>query len=523
MSEMNDVKDLERFKINTVIKIFSSMLVLSMMVLVLMFPEGSSVVINGFRTMVTKYLNWYFALLTSLLLFFSIWLIFGKYGKVVLGGEGAKPEFSRFSWYSMLFACGQGVGLVFWGIAEPIMMFDSGTFATARSLENIKYAMSWSYFHWGIHGWVIYCSAAICLAFSIHNSKKPLTFRDSVDELLPKSLKFPLGVIIETVAILATVLGLSTSFGFAISQFSSGLGTLLGVVIPIHYQMLIILGFSLVVAYSVWSGVRKGVKVISELNSILSIVLLTTLLVFGPTVFILSLFVESFGHYFTNLLQMGFWNDAPSMIEGFDNWQDSWSGWWTVFIWCWTYSFASFTGCFVAQISRGRTIRDFMIGVILIPSLVVVVWMCITGGSAIFYDIKSDGVISAAIAQSTESGLFALFDVMNIKIVSTFASIVATVLIASYYVSSLDSGILVLSDLVPSRNKSSRWYKIVLLCLISGIAVTLFTLGGSSALITVQIGALISAVPFSVLIILMCINLTKRLNKGNHYYKKDNV
>lgn len=520
---MNGVKDVKMSKDDFSIKILSSILIISIISLVLIFPENSSVVINNIRTLVTKYLNWYFTLLTSILLFFSIWLIFGKYGKVILGGKNAKPEFSRFSWFSMLFACGQGIGLIFWGIAEPIMMFDSDKFAPARSLENIKYAMSWSYFHWGIHAWVIYCAVAICLAFSIHNSNKLLTFRGSVEELLPKKFKFHLGVIIETIAILATVLGLSTSFGFAILQFSSGLSTLLGFEIETHYQVLVILGFSLVVAYSVWSGISKGVKIISEFNSILSIVLLTILFIFGPTIFILSLFVESMGHYFVNLLQMGFWNDASSMVEGFTNWQDSWSGWWTVFIWCWTYSFASFTGCFVAQISKGRTIREFMIGVILVPSLIVIVWICINGGTAIFYDIKSGGVVSAAIAESTESGLFVLFDVMNIKVISTLASIASTILIASYYISSLDSGVLVLSDLVSSSSRASRRYKMLLLCFISAIALTLFILGGESAMVTVQIAAIISAVPFSVLVILMCINLIKRLHTSKHDYKKDNI
>lgn len=183
----------------------------------------ASNLINYIRTLVTKYLNWYFVLLASTFLLFSIWLIFGRYGKVVLGGPDAKPEFNRFAWYSMLYACGQGVGMVFWGIAEPIMMFGSDKFAPAMSLENIEYAMNWTYFHWGIHAWAIYCIASICMAYSLHNSKKPLTYRDTILDLFPVKSRGVLSVLIETIAILTTVLGLSTSFGFAIVQFASGL------------------------------------------------------------------------------------------------------------------------------------------------------------------------------------------------------------------------------------------------------------------------------------------------------------
>lgn len=509
-----------RRKTDKIIIILNALLVVGVVLLVLIFRSQASSIINYVRTLVTKYLNWYLVLLTSLLLFMSLWLIFGKYSKVVLGGENAKPEFSRFSWYSMLFACGQGIGLIFWGIAEPIMMFSDSKFFPARSIEGINSAVSWAYFHWGIHAWVIYCSVAICLAFSIHNFKKPLTFRDSIDELIPKKRHILYGVIVDTIAILATILGLSTSFGFAIFQFTAGLENIFKISINLSFRIILIFGFSIIVGYSVWSGVRKGVRIISELNSILSIILLTVLFIFGPTAYILSLFVESTGYYLDNMFFMGFYNDASSMIKGFTKWQDSWSGWWTVFIWCWTYSFASFTGCFVAQISKGRTIRDFMIGVILIPSLIVIVWICITGGSAIYYDIKSSGVIGQVISKNTEAGLFSLFDVMNVKFVSSFLAIISTVLIASYYVSSLDSGVLALSDLLSSHKKSSRLYKLILLGFIFLITITLFVLGGTQVIETVQIAAIIAAVPFSVLVILMCINFIKRLNKGNHYYKK---
>ncbi|MEI0602712.1 BCCT family transporter [Brachyspira alvinipulli] len=512
--ENNNFED-NRYKIDFIIKLASSIIVVLIVLLALFFKEATSDVINYIRTLVTKYLNWYFVLLASILLIFSIWLTLGRYSKVVLGGKDAKPEFNRFAWYSMLYACGQGVGMIFWGVAEPIMFFDSGKFATARSLENIGHAMNWTYFHWGIHAWVIYCIASICMAYSFHNSKKPLTYRDTVLELFPEKTRNVLAIVVETVAILTTVLGLSTSFGFAIVQFASGLENLFNIKITLLHHIIIIVSLAVIVGLEMSTGIHRGIKIVSETNTILSLVLLAFVFLFGPTIFILSLFVESLGSYLFNLFPMGFYTDSTSMIEGFIKWQDSWSGWWTVFIWCWTFAFASFTGGFVARISKGRTIRDFMIGVILVPSLFVIIWSCIMGGSAIYYDIKSSGAIAAAVAVDNSSGIFAMFKNMNIGILANFATIMATVLVATYYISSLDSGIIVLSDYVSSKKHPSNKFKIVLLILVTSIALVLFTVGGAYALTTVQIAAIIAGVPFSFLMIFMCINLVKRLKKDN--------
>lgn len=512
-----------RYKIDFRVKILSSVLVVSVVSLALVFPEIASNLINYIRTLITKYLNWYFVLLASLFLIFSIWLVLGKYGKVVLGGKYAKPEFNRFAWYSMLFACGQGIGMIFWGIAEPIMFFNSDKFSAARTFLNIPHSMNWSYFHWGIHAWVIYSIASVCMAYSIHNVNKPLTYRDTVVELFPKKSSHFLGVIVETVAILTTVLGLSTSFGFAILQFSAGLENIFNIKITIFHHIAIIICLSIIVGFAISTGIRKGIKIISETNTIFSVILLIIVFIVGPTVFLLSLLVESLGSYLFNLFPMGFYTDSSSLIYGFDKWQESWSGWWTVFIWCWTFAFASFTGGFVAKISRGRTIREFMIGVILVPSFFVIVWICIMGGNAIFYDIKNSGVISAAVLKNTSSGLFVTLSTMNIGIVGRFASILATILVATYYISSLDSGILVLSDFVSSHKSSSNKFKLVLLFLVTIIAIVLFVLGGESVLTTVQISAIIAGVPFSVLMIFMCVNLIKRFKKEESSIYKDEL
>ena len=515
MQHKNNDEYSNRERIDLIIKIVSSVIVISVVLLALLFHEEASNVINYIRTLVTKYLNWYFVALASSFLLFSIWLIFGKYGKVVLGGPDAKPEFNRFAWYSMLYACGQGVGMVFWGIAEPIMMFGSDKFAPAMSLENIEYAMNWTYFHWGIHAWVIYCIASICMAYSLHNSKKPLTYRDTILDLFPVKSRGVLSVLIETIAILTTVLGLSTSFGFAIVQFASGLEILFNIKITLLHHLIIIVALAIIVGIEMSTGIHKGIKIVSETNTILSLIILTLIIILGPTLFILSLFVESLGSYLFNLFPMGFYTDSTSMIAGFSKWQESWSGWWTVFIWCWTFAFASFTGGFVAKISKGRTIRDFMIGVIIVPSLFVIIWSCIMGGSAIYYDVKSAGAISEAVAIDNSMGIFAMFQNMNIGFLTSILTLLATILVGTYYISSLDSGIIVLSDYVSSERSKSNIFKIVLLILVTSICLVLFIIGGTHALTTVQIAAIIAGVPFSVLTILMCINLVKRLKKDN--------
>lgn len=316
---------------------------------------------------------------------------------------------------------------------------------------------------------------------------------------------------VELLAIIATVLGLATSFGFAAMQFSSGISSFTGASASPMMWFMVILIFAGITSISAIVGINKGMARISGLNSILSIVLLAAVLIFGPSLYIISNMSQTFGSFFTNFASMSLWTDSGLAATTIDSWQDSWNGWWTVFIWCWVIAFSPFVAGFIARISRGRTIREFVLGVTIIPSLIVMVWVAIIGSAAIYYDDQSNRSISDAVAADTSSGLFVMLD--SVPVIGTILLVIATILVATYYVTSLDSGIYALSEFVSAPGKSGPVFRVVLVLSVATVTTVLLTMGGTAVVDTVQTGTIIGAFPFSFVIILMIINLIRRLLK----------
>jgi len=484
--------------------------IIALIVMVLTNPEGVASVIFDMRTYVTSGYTWLFILYSLFSVAVCAWLVFSKLGRQVrLGGPNAKKEYSNFAWYSMLFACGQGIGLIFWSVAQPIMLRNESPVINSLAGDAAGGGIVWAYFHWGFTAWAMYCVVAVCLAYSHHNLGKSLTFREATVDILPKWAQGGAGVVVELLAIMATVLGLSTSFAFASLQFSSGLSSLTGLASTPTVWLIVIVGLGIAAAISAFFGISRGMKLISETNSILSVVLVLAALVFGPTLFIISNMTQTFGSYFTNFVAMSFWTDAPSAAAPLDSWQDSWNGWWTVFIWCWVIAFSPFVAGFIARISRGRTLREFVIGVTVIPSLIVMIWIGVLGSAAIYYDNATDLGVSAAVNANVSSGLFVVLE--SIPMVGTILLIVATILIATYYVTSLDAGTYALAEFVAAPKKAGPWFRVVLVASIGAVATILLTVGGSGVVDTVQTGTIIGAFPFSIVILLMIINTIKRL------------
>ena len=503
-----DLPDVSRF----LIQFLPPLAIILLIATVLMNPDGVASVISELRTFVTGGFTWLFVVYSLFAVAVCAWLIFSKVGsRVRLGGPNAKPEYSNFAWYSMLFACGQGIGLIFWSVAEPIMLRDESPVVQTLGANVAGNGLVWSYFHWGFTAWAMYCVVAVCLAYSHHNLGKTLTFREATVDLLPKWARGGAGVVIELLAIMATILGLSTSFGFAAMQFSSGLTSFTGLSSGPALWLFVIIGFGTVAAISAFFGINKGMRLLSETNSILSIVLVVAVFVFGPTVFILSNMTESFGAYVMNFVAMSFWTDASSTAKELGSWKDSWNGWWTVFIWCWVIAFSPFVAGFIARISRGRTLREFVIGVTVIPSLIVMVWVAVIGSAAIFYDDLTARGVSAAVGKDVSSGLFAMLDAM--PIVGSVLMVVATVLVATYYVTSLDAGTYALADFVSAPKPSGARFRVVLVFSIASVTIVLLTLGGTAVVDTVQTGTIIGGAPFSIVILLMIVNTIRRLLK----------
>jgi len=503
-----DLPDVSRF----LIQFLPPLAIILLIATVLMNPDGVASVISELRTFVTGGFTWLFVVYSLFAVAVCAWLIFSKVGsRVRLGGPNAKPEYSNFAWYSMLFACGQGIGLIFWSVAEPIMLRDESPVVQTLGANVAGNGLVWSYFHWGFTAWAMYCVVAVCLAYSHHNLGKTLTFREATVDLLPKWARGGAGVVIELLAIMATILGLSTSFGFAAMQFSSGLTSFTGLSSGPALWLFVIIGFGTVAAISAFFGINKGMRLLSETNSILSIVLVVAVFVFGPTVFILSNMTESFGAYVMNFVAMSFWTDASSTAKELGSWKDSWNGWWTVFIWCWVIAFSPFVAGFIARISRGRTLREFVIGVTVIPSLIVMVWVAVIGSAAIYYDDLTARGVSAAVGKDVSSGLFVMLDAM--PIVGSVLMVVATVLVATYYVTSLDAGTYALADFVSAPKPSGARFRVVLVFSIASVTIVLLTLGGTAVVDTVQTGTIIGGAPFSIVILLMIVNTIRRLLK----------
>ena len=487
-------------------------------ILVFMLPEASAYYIGEIRTAITAYMTWYFVLLATGALVFCTWVAISKYGKIRLGGEDARPEYSNFAWYSMLIACGEGVGLIFWGMAEPILLFGDSKFAEPKSVEAISASITWSYFHWAIHAWCIYIIVALVLAYSMHNCNRPLNFHNAVSDFFPQRFRKSTSITVEVIAVMTTVLGLATSFGFAALQFNTGLNFAFGIDISVTFQMAFMIGIAAITILSQRSGLNKGMRLISETNSWLSIVLLVTFFTFGPTVYILSLFVETTGEYLSSFFAMGMWTDSYSFVGGIDSWSDNWMGLWTTFIWCWgAFSFAPFVAAFIARISKGRTIREFLVGGIVGPSAIVMVWVVINGGTAIATDLTIGGGIVEATQANPAAGLFTTIEKFSYAWVTPLLSAVAIILIATFYITSLDGGTYSLSSMLHDEKENTGGqntgykYRIGLSIMIATVASVLLLAGGETVLASLQTGAMIAAVPFSIVVIFAVLNFCKRL------------
>lgn len=501
------------------ITVIPPVLIVAAVIWVIVDPGGAADTIATMRTFVTGEFTWLFVLYSLIALGVCIWAAFSKFGKVRLGGPKAKPLHGRFAWYSMLFACGQGIGLIFWSVAEPIMLRDDNpVIPPTPTGSGEEGAIVWTYFHWGLTAWAMYCVVALCLAYSHHNLGKTLTFREATVDILPKKVQRPAGVVVELLAIIATVLGLATSFGFAAMQFSSGVTSFTGIDSGPMMWMIVIGAFAAVTGISAYIGINKGMARLSGLNSILSIVLVIGVFVFGPTLYMISTVTQTFGSFGQNFLSMSFFTDFQITAGSLDTWQDSWNGWWTVFIWCWVIAFSPFVAGFVARISRGRTIRDFVIGVTVVPSLIVMVWVGVLGAAAVYYDDQTSRSISDQVADDTSSGLFAMLD--QIPMIGTVLLVVATILVATYYITSLDSGTYALGEFVTAPRKSSPFFRVILVLSIGTVATVLLTIGGEAVVDTVQTGTIIGAFPFSFVILLMIANFVRRLRKRNKQIRR---
>ena len=391
--------------------------------------------ISAANTSVVTDLGWWYVLIVTGFVFYAIWLAASPMGNITLGKDDEDPEFGLKSWFAMLFAAGMGIGLVFWGVAEPLNHFASpppGTEGDAATLA--KNAFDVTYLHWGLHAWAIYVVVGLGVAYAVHRKGRPVSIRWALEPLLGKRVTGFWGDLIDIIAIVGTLFGVATSLGFGVSQVGAGLAYL-GVIDEPTNTVLVLLIFAIttVALISVVTGVDKGIRYLSNVNMGLAGVLLLLVLLLGPTVFLLSDFVQQIGSYLQNFLRLSF-NTLSFQGEA----GEAWLSGWTTYYWGWWMSWAPFVGVFIARISRGRTVREFIAGVLLVPTLVTFLWFAIMGGSGIYREIFGNGgLIAEDGAVSTNTALFQMLDGLP---ASTALSVIAIFLIVIFFVTTRTPG-----------------------------------------------------------------------------------
>jgi len=463
-------------------------------------------VFSAIQNTISNNFGWFFVICVNLYLIFMLYLAFSKYGNIRLGGKNAIPEFSRISWFAMLFSAGMGIGILFWSVAEPVYHFTAPPFGQATGAEAAQLAMKTTFLHWGLHPWGIYALVGMALAFFSFNRNLPLAIRSVFYPVLGDRVYGFWGDTIDVIAVMATLFGLATSLGFGVRQVNSGLSHLFGIPDTIQIQVLLIAIITFAATLSVVSGLDHGVKRLSELNLNLGAILLAFLLLVGPTVFILDSFVQNIGAYLGDFFTTSLWTESYQQT----NWQNSW----TVFYWAWWISWSPFVGMFIARISKGRTIREFVLSVLIIPTLLTFLWITAFGGSALFIEINEMAQLALPIKDNVAISIYKLLEQFPVAAASNFA---AMILVISFFVTSSDSGSLVVDAFTSGGKLNSPVGQRVFWATMEGaIAAVLLVGGGLQAL---QTAAITTGLPFAALLLFMGWSLHKGLEKEHEAMK----
>jgi BCCT family betaine/carnitine transporter len=492
--------------------LISGLAIVAFVILTLAFQNSVAPVFGDMRSWITTNLDWFFLLSGNIFVLVCLFLIVSPMGKVRIGGTEAKPDYGYLGWFSMLFAAGMGIGLMFYGVSEPLSHFGSslggttvvdgvrtdwaplgGAAGDAAAAERL--GMAATIFHWGLHPWAIYAVLALGLAIFSFNKGLPLTMRSVFYPILGERVWGWPGHIIDILAVFATLFGLATSLGLGASQAGAGLNYLFGVPTGTTTQVLLVIGITAIALVSVLAGLDAGVKRLSEINMTLAALLLLFVIIVGPTVAILTGFVANLAAYVQNLpgLAMPFGREDANFSQG-----------WTAFYWAWWISWSPFVGMFIARVSRGRTVREFMVSVLLIPSTACVLWMTAFGGTAIS-QVVNDGYTAVQDA-SLPIQLFTMLDALPLSQITSF---IAIILVIVFFVTSSDSGSLVIDAIAAGGKVDSPKPQRVFWCTFEGLVAIALILGGG--LVALQAMAVSTGLPFTIVLLVACASVLKGL------------
>lgn len=489
----------DKVRINPYVFFSSAGLALLLVFCAVMFSESTNAMFSTVQGWILQNAGWFYILAVALFLLFVVILALSDFGRIKLGPDHSVPDYSYSSWFAMLFSAGMGIGLMFFGVAEPVMHYASPPVGDPQSLDAARQAMKITFFHWGMHAWAIYAVVALALAYFAFRHNLPLSIRSALYPLIGERIYGPAGHAVDTFAVLGTLFGVATSLGFGVLQVNAGLNYLFDVPQSITVQVVLITVITLIATTSVVMGLDGGIRRVSELNLLLAVALLLFVLIAGPTVYLLQTFVQNTGSYLSELVHMTFNQYAYEPT--------SWLGGWTLFYWGWWIAWAPFVGMFIARVSRGRTIREFVIGVLLVPVGFTFMWMTFFGNTAL-HMIMLDGYteLAGAVSADTAVALFQFFEHLPL---ASITSLLATILVITFFVTSSDSGSLVIDMLTSDGEEDSPVWQRIFWALAEGaVAATLLLSGGLTSLQTATIA---SALPFAVIMLLMCWGLLRAL------------
>ncbi len=465
-----------------------------------LFPTAVQSAFDGMQVVINRDLSWFYILSVAIILVGMVYLGFSRFGAIRLGPDHAKPEYDMVTWFAMLFSTGMGIGIMFFGVAEPVMHYLSPPTGEPGTMQAARQAMEITFFHWGLHAWAIYASVGLMLAYFGYRHGLPLTLRSALFPIIRERIYGNLGNAVDVFAIIGTVFGVATSLGFGVTQINAGLNYLFGVPMTPVYQAALVAIITAVASLSVATGLDKGIKILSQTNLWAAIILLLLVLGLGPTAELLKHFVENTGMYISGLVSKTF------NLYAYQPKNEGWLGGWTLLYWAWWISWSPFVGMFIARISRGRTIREFIMGVLLVPTGFTLLWMTAFGNSAIDLIANGNQALADTIQADVSVAIFKFFEAFPLTQVLSFIGMVMVII---FFVTSADSGAFVADTLASGGSKKTPIMQRVFWSSLSGLcALVLLYAGGLKALQTLT---LVTALPFAVVLLIALYGLLKAL------------
>ena len=485
-------------KIDRPIFSISAIIMILFVAWTLLQPTAAGETFSAVQGFITDNFGWSYLLGVTFFLFFAIYLVFSKYGNITLGKDGDKPEHSTWSWFAMLFAAGMGIGLVFWGVAEPMTHFAAPPYGEPSTIESAQTAMRYTFFHWGMHPWSVFAIVGLAMAYFQYRKGLPALVSSTLYPLIgEKGIKGWIGKLVDILAVFATVFGVATSLGLGAMQIGTGLNYAYGLPTGTTTSVIIIAVITVLFITSAVTGINRGIKLLSNTNMVIAFLILGFLMIVGPTRYIFNGITETMGSYFQNIIQMSFFADTFGTTSG-------WVGGWTIFYWAWWVAWGPFVGAFIARISKGRTIREFILGVVIAPTVMSFLWLGVMGNTALFADIVQQAGIAGEVAKDMSTAVFAMYQ--NFPLTGILTTL-TTLIIAIFFITSADSATFVMAmltsggELNPNAGLKITWG------LIEGaVAVALLIAGGLGALQTASIAA---AFPFMLVMFAMVASMIK--------------